>query len=60
MELNIDIELTSEQLMKAISQGVYLAIWHIANNATHAPCADFYESIKQGVKEETMETNHGD
>jgi hypothetical protein len=35
----------------AIRQGVADAIWKIATNATHAPCADFFEMIRQGIED---------
>lgn len=35
----------------AIQRGMYDAIWSVATNATGAPCADFYDFIKDGVKE---------
>ena len=44
----------TEQFMDAIRNGVKDAIWGIATNATSAPCADFYDSIKEGV-EQAME-----
>ena len=42
-----------EPFFKAIRQGTQDSIWQIATNATSAPCADFYDMIKQGVKEGT-------
>ena len=44
----------TDQFMEAIRLGVKDAIWGIATNATSAPCADFYDSIKEGV-EKAME-----
>ncbi len=46
----------TEQFMEQIRQGTFDAVWAIATNATDAPCADFYEFLKRGVKEgiETM------
>lgn len=40
----------TEEFMEAIRLGVKDAIWSIATNATGAPCADFYNSIKDGVE----------
>ncbi len=40
----------TEQFMEQIRLGTYSAIWQIATNATDAPCADFYDSIENGVK----------
>ena len=54
--MNIDdFDLAPEQIIEAISKGVERAIWRIATNATSAPCADFYESIKCGIKEAIKE-----
>jgi len=44
----------TEQFFEAIKEGVGESIWKIATNATHMPCADFYDSIKEGV-EKAME-----
>ena len=41
--------------MEAVRQGVYDAVWAIATNATDAPCSDFYDMIKNGVKEAIQE-----
>lgn len=41
----------TDQFMEAIRSGVSDGIWRIATNATQMPCADFYEMIKEGVKE---------
>jgi hypothetical protein len=43
--------LTKQELQDAITEGVYRAFWDMINNATHAPCADFYEAVQKGVKE---------
>jgi len=48
-----------DKVFEAISEGVSVAIWKIATNATSAPCGDFYYHVKQGVKE-GIEMFHGD
>lgn len=40
-----------EHFMECVKDGVSSAVWNIATNATDMPCSDFYEMIKQGVKE---------
>ena len=44
-------QLDEEQVYEAITEGVYRAIWRLATHATDMPCKDFYDSIKDGVKE---------
>ena len=47
----IDDDEDNAPILQQIRQGVQDAIWKIATNATGAPCADFYDHIKLGVKE---------
>jgi hypothetical protein len=42
---------TKQELLDAIRDGVYDAVWQMIRNATDAPCADFFEMVKQGVTE---------
>ncbi len=35
---------------KCIQDGVERAMWQLMTNATSAPCADFYASIKEGTE----------
>lgn len=39
-----------QEFFAAIEEGTKNAIWQVATNATGAPCADFYDSIKKGVE----------
>jgi hypothetical protein len=49
---SIDLnEIDQDLLYRAIRDGVAEAIIDIARNCTDAPCADFYDHIKLGVKE---------
>jgi len=57
MNIHIEIDLTTEQVMKAISIGVERAIYDVARNATDMPCSDFYESIKKVIKEAIKESS---
>jgi hypothetical protein len=43
------LDLPHEIVHDAIRRGVENAIWQMITNATHAPCADFYEAIQAGV-----------
>jgi hypothetical protein len=45
------LDIPHEIVHDAIRKGVADAIWNIATNATHAPCADFFEMIRQGVED---------
>lgn len=47
-------DIPDELLYDAIRKGVADAIFRVATNATDAPCADFYECIKEGVREGVM------
>ncbi len=42
-------KISKQELLEAISEGVYHAIWQMITNDTSAPCADFFETVKQGV-----------
>lgn len=44
-------DIPDELLYDAIRKGVADAIWRMATNATDMPCADFYDMIKEGVRE---------
>lgn len=35
----------------AIRDGVAAGIWRVATNATDAPTADFFDSVKEGVRD---------
>jgi len=52
-------DVPSDTLLHAVRQGVADAIWRVATNATDMPCADFYETIKEGVSE-AMSRHAGD
>lgn len=45
-----DIDITKQEYIEAIKEGVARGIFRIASNATDMPCADFYDSIKKGVE----------
>lgn len=47
--------LTAKDVFEAIRDGTSAGIWRIATNATHMPCADFYDSIKEGVTQAMKE-----
>ena len=53
------IELSKDELKEAVTEGVRRAFWDMITNATQAPCADFFDSVKDGVKEavERMDFN---
>ena len=42
---------TSEQLLQAVRDGVCDAMWQMMTNATPMPCNDFYDTVKDGIKE---------
>jgi hypothetical protein len=42
--------ITNEQILNAIREGVRDAFWQMMTNATDAPCQDFYAAIEQGVE----------
>lgn len=44
-------EITKQEFLEAISDGVTKAIWKIATDASYTPCADFYDMIKLGCEE---------
>ena len=44
------LDIPHEIVHDAIRQGVHDAVWQMITNATHAPCADFYEMVKEGVE----------
>lgn len=52
--MNIE-DLNEEEIYKAIKDGVYEAMWQLFTNATDMPCSDFYNYIKEGVKEAHLE-----
>jgi hypothetical protein len=40
---------SKQELLAAIRAGVHDAMWKMITNATQAPCADFYDAVKDGV-----------
>ena len=44
------IPLSKRELLDAIREGVFDAMWAVATNRTMAPCTDFYDSIQDGVE----------
>ena len=46
---------TTEQFLEAVRQGVHDAVWQMICQGTNAPCADFYDAIKEGIKKGTEE-----
>ena len=46
---------TTEQFLEAVRQGVYDAVWQMITNNTDMPCADFYDTVKEAVKEGIQE-----
>ena len=54
-EFDINDVLGPEEVYNAIREGVKDAMWMMINNATSAPCADFYQSIQDGVKKAMLE-----
>lgn len=43
-------EIDREDIKSAIENGVYRAIWRMIVNNTDAPCADFYDTIKEAAE----------
>jgi len=44
-------ELSTEELQNAIKEGTREAVWDAINNATQTPTADFFDSVKDGIKD---------
>ena len=44
-------DLPHELLFDAVRRGTCAAIWQMITNATQAPCADFYATVKEGVRD---------
>jgi hypothetical protein len=43
-------DVSKQELLDAIRDGVSDAMWRMITNATSAPCADFYETVRDGVE----------
>ena len=54
-ESDIKDALDPDEVYSAIREGVRDAMWMMINNATNSPCADFYQSIQDGVKQAMLE-----
>ena len=46
----INIRLTEQQLMEAITEGIRLGFMDMVRNGTDAPCADFYAAVQDGIE----------
>ena len=44
-------DIPHEIVYEAIKVGVRQAIWDMITNATQMPCGDFYDTVKDGVRE---------
>ena len=44
-------KITKDELLESIAQGVRMAVFDVATNATSMPSADFYEAIRQGTQD---------
>jgi hypothetical protein len=42
--------ITREELLNAIREGVYDAMWQMITNATSMPCHDFFDQVREGVE----------
>lgn len=49
-DLNIP-KITKDELLESIAQGVRMAVFDVATNATSMPSSDFYEAIRQGTQD---------
>ena len=45
-----ELGLDSAGVYEAIAEGVKRAMWQMMTNATSAPCADFYQMVKDGTQ----------
>jgi hypothetical protein len=52
--------ISKQELLGAIRDGVAEAMWRMITNATDAPCADFYNFVKDGVAEGIKRLDLGD
>jgi hypothetical protein len=43
-------DVSKQELLDAIRDGVSDAMWQMITNATSEPCADFYETVRDGVE----------
>jgi biotin operon repressor len=42
--------ITKDELLGAIREGVYEAMWQMITNATSMPCHDFFDHVREGVE----------
>jgi hypothetical protein len=47
--------LDADEVYQAIRDGVHDAMWQMITNATHMPCHDFYDTLKDAVEKATYE-----
>jgi hypothetical protein len=52
-------QLSREDLMEAISAGVYRAVWQMITYGTQMPCRDFFDAIEDGIKRAALEIHSG-
>ena len=52
--------MSKQELLNAIRDGVADAMWRMITNATDMPCADFYDSVKDGIAEGIQRLDLGD
>jgi len=46
-----------DDIKEAIYRGVYDAMWQMITGATDMPCHDFYDTIKDAIKESIEKLN---
>lgn len=49
-----------EEIFEKIREGVHDAFWQLFSSATMMPCQDFYDTVKEGVKEAISELEFPD
>ena len=43
-------QISKDEFLQAVSEGVENAIWSMITNATTCPCIDFYETIQKAAE----------
>lgn len=53
-------QISKDEFLRAVSEGVENAIWSMITNATTCPCTDFYETIQKAAENAFSKLHQGD
>jgi len=60
MKFKNNEQISKDEFLQAVSEGVENAIWSMITNATTCPCTDFYDTIQKATESAFLKLHQGD